>query len=128
MRIATEQQRIEVIGESGDQWHEEVIKDNQLLYVPYTKTVILVNIDLNKENNKETTVSEPLYQPVNNKGKLVFLTDNSQTGPEYAVLKSDNAWTDYHIKVKKNKNGVITDEILHIKGRKKSDLIYHGRQ
>ncbi|KOY61290.1 hypothetical protein AM629_14545 [Photorhabdus heterorhabditis] len=122
MRIATEQQRIEVIGESGDQWHEEVIKDNQLLYVPYTKTVVLVNIDLNKENNKETTVSELLYQPVENKGKLVFLTDNSQIGPEYAVLKSDNAWTDYHIKVKKNKNGVITDEILHIKGRKKIGL------
>ncbi|KER04799.1 hypothetical protein LGZ99_04810 [Photorhabdus temperata] len=119
MRIATEQQRIEVIGELGDQWNEEVIKDNQLLYVPYTKTVVLVNIDFNKENNKETTVSELLYQPVDNKGKLVFLTDNSQIGPEYAVLKSDNAWTDYHIKVKKNKNGVITDEILHIKGRKK---------
>ncbi|AWK41520.1 hypothetical protein GPY51_05245 [Photorhabdus laumondii subsp. laumondii] len=34
MRIATEQQRIEVIGESGTEWNEKVIKDNQLLYVP----------------------------------------------------------------------------------------------
>ncbi|NDK99562.1 hypothetical protein [Photorhabdus bodei] len=34
MRIATEQQRIEVIGEHGDQWNEKVIEDNQLLYVP----------------------------------------------------------------------------------------------
>ncbi|MBS9423157.1 hypothetical protein [Photorhabdus caribbeanensis] len=37
MRIATEQQRIKVIGESGDQWNEEIIKDNQLSYVPYSK-------------------------------------------------------------------------------------------
>ncbi|MBS9423197.1 hypothetical protein [Photorhabdus caribbeanensis] len=34
MRIATKQQRTEVIGESGDKWNEEVIKSNQLLYVP----------------------------------------------------------------------------------------------
>ncbi|WP_434525275.1 hypothetical protein [Photorhabdus asymbiotica] len=122
MRIATEQQRIEVIGQSGDQWNEEVIKDNQLLYVPYAKGILRIDIDLNKENNKETAISEYLYQPVDNKGKLVFLTDNSQIGPEYAVLKSDNAWTDYYIKVKKNKNGVITDETLHIKGRKKVGL------
>ncbi|TNH42981.1 hypothetical protein [Photorhabdus luminescens] len=122
MRIASEQQRTGVIGESGDKWNEEIIKSDQLLYVPYTKKVVWVNIDLNKENNKETAVSEFLYQPVDNKGKLVFLTDNSQTGPEYAVLESDNAWTDYTIKVKKNKNGVITDETLHIKGRKKVGL------
>ncbi|MCW7549158.1 hypothetical protein OO184_14755 [Photorhabdus sp. APURE] len=34
MRIATEQQRKEVIGDSGTEWNEKVIKDNQLLYVP----------------------------------------------------------------------------------------------
>ncbi|WP_118985806.1 hypothetical protein [Photorhabdus sp. CRCIA-P01] len=34
MRIATEQQRIEVIGGSGTEWNEKVIEDNQLLYVP----------------------------------------------------------------------------------------------
>ncbi|MER2473769.1 hypothetical protein [Photorhabdus laumondii] len=34
MRIATEQQRIEIIGKSGDKWNESVIKSNQLLYVP----------------------------------------------------------------------------------------------
>ncbi|OCQ53061.1 hypothetical protein Ppb6_01742 [Photorhabdus australis subsp. thailandensis] len=122
MRIATEQQRIEVIGPSGDQWNEEVIKSDQLLYVPYAKGILRVDINLNKENNKETAISEYLYKPVDNKGKLVFLTDNSQIGPEYAVLESNNAWTDYYIKVKKNENGVITDEILHIKGRKKVGL------
>ncbi|WP_445374403.1 hypothetical protein ACSLVK_20330 [Photorhabdus tasmaniensis] len=122
MRIATEQQRIEVVGESDDKWNEDVIKSNQLLYVPYTKRVIRVDIDLNKENNKATVVSEFLYQPVDNKGKLVFLTDDNKIGPEYAILESANAWTDYYVKVKKNKNGVITDEILHIKGRKKVGL------
>ncbi|ERT10673.1 hypothetical protein [Photorhabdus temperata] len=119
MRIATEQQRIEVVGESEDKWNEDVIKSNQLLYVPYTKRVVWVDIDLNKENDKATVVSEFLYQPVDNKGKLVFLTDDKEIGPEYAVLESANEWTDYYIKVKKNKNGIITDEILHIKGRKK---------
>uniref|UniRef100_UPI0036D9F942 hypothetical protein n=1 Tax=Photorhabdus sp. RM322S TaxID=3342825 RepID=UPI0036D9F942 len=122
MRIATEQQRIEVVGESEDKWHEEVIKSNQLLYVPYTKRVVRVDIDLNKENDKYTVVSEFLYQPVDNKGKLVFLTDDNKIGPEYAVLESANAWTDYYVKVKKNKNGIITDEILHIKARKKVGL------
>ncbi|MEQ2017218.1 MULTISPECIES: hypothetical protein [Photorhabdus] len=34
MRIATEQQRKEVIGDSGTEWNEKVIEDNQLLYVP----------------------------------------------------------------------------------------------
>lgn len=34
MRIATKQQCIEVIGESGDQWNAAVITSNQLLYVP----------------------------------------------------------------------------------------------
>ncbi len=34
MRIATKQQRTEVIGESGDQWNAAVITSNQLLYVP----------------------------------------------------------------------------------------------
>ncbi|PQQ40397.1 hypothetical protein C6H65_15365 [Photorhabdus luminescens] len=119
MRIATEKQRIEVIGESGDQWSEEIIKNNQLLYVPYTKRAVRVDVDLIKENDKAIAVSEFLYQPVDNKGKLVFLTDNNQIGPECTVLESNNAWTDYYVKVKKNKNGVITDEILHIKGRKK---------
>ncbi|NRN30512.1 hypothetical protein [Photorhabdus heterorhabditis] len=52
MRIATEQQRIEVIGESGDQWHEEVIKDNQLLYVPYTGGMVKLNAIINKYNSK----------------------------------------------------------------------------
>ncbi|TDB53500.1 hypothetical protein [Photorhabdus luminescens] len=36
MRIATAQQRIEVIGESGTEWNTEVIISNQLLYVPYS--------------------------------------------------------------------------------------------
>uniref|UniRef100_UPI001CEDF467 hypothetical protein n=1 Tax=Photorhabdus antumapuensis TaxID=2862867 RepID=UPI001CEDF467 len=36
MRIATAQQRIEVIGESGTEWNTEVIISNQLVYVPYT--------------------------------------------------------------------------------------------
>ncbi|WP_323837469.1 hypothetical protein [Photorhabdus africana] len=34
MRIATKQQRTEVIGESGTQWNATVITSNQLLYVP----------------------------------------------------------------------------------------------
>ncbi|WP_387691200.1 hypothetical protein [Photorhabdus sp. RM71S] len=36
MRIATAQQRIKVIGESGTEWNTEVIISNQLLYVPYS--------------------------------------------------------------------------------------------
>ncbi|PHM45266.1 hypothetical protein Xmau_00916 [Xenorhabdus mauleonii] len=36
MRIATTAQRIEVIGDSGTQWNEEKITNNQLNYVPYT--------------------------------------------------------------------------------------------
>ncbi|MBS9438182.1 hypothetical protein EAE91_13760 [Photorhabdus noenieputensis] len=34
MRIATEKQRTEVIGESKTEWHFEFIESNQLLYVP----------------------------------------------------------------------------------------------
>ncbi|RAX12946.1 hypothetical protein [Photorhabdus bodei] len=52
MRIATEQQRIEVIGKSGDQWNEEVIKSDQLLYVPYTGGMAKLNEIINKDNNK----------------------------------------------------------------------------
>ncbi len=52
MRIATEQQRIEVIGESGDQWNEAVIKSNQLLYVPYTGGMAKLNAIINKDNSK----------------------------------------------------------------------------
>ncbi|WP_350304995.1 hypothetical protein [Photorhabdus viridis] len=122
MRISTAQQRIEVIGQSSDQWNEEVVKGNQLLYIPYTKSILRVDIDLNKNNNKETFISEHLYKPADNKGKLVFLTDNEKIGPEYVSSESNNAWTDYHIKVKKNKNDIITDEILHIKGSKKVGL------
>nr|AAN64227.1 Orf23 [Photorhabdus luminescens] len=40
MRIATEQQRKEVIGDSGTEWNEKVIEDNQLLYVPKIQTNI----------------------------------------------------------------------------------------
>ncbi|KTL59538.1 hypothetical protein AA106_16820 [Photorhabdus laumondii subsp. laumondii] len=36
MRIATAQQRIDVVGESGKEWNTEVIISNQLVYVPYT--------------------------------------------------------------------------------------------
>ncbi|AXG42357.1 MULTISPECIES: hypothetical protein [Photorhabdus] len=36
MRIATAQQRIGVVGESGKEWNTEVIISNQLVYVPYT--------------------------------------------------------------------------------------------
>ncbi len=36
MRIATAQQRIDVVGESGKEWNTEVIINNQLVYVPYT--------------------------------------------------------------------------------------------
>ncbi|MCA6219041.1 hypothetical protein [Photorhabdus antumapuensis] len=53
MRIATEQQRIEVIGESGDQWNEEVIKSDQLLYVPYTGGIAKLNAMINKNNSKK---------------------------------------------------------------------------
>ncbi|WP_387489446.1 hypothetical protein [Photorhabdus sp. RM96S] len=35
MRIATAQQRIDVVGESGKEWNENVIENDQLLYVPY---------------------------------------------------------------------------------------------
>ncbi|MCC8421444.1 hypothetical protein [Photorhabdus thracensis] len=52
MRIATEQQRIEVIGESGVQWNEEVIKSNQLLYVPYAGGIAKLNAIINKNNSK----------------------------------------------------------------------------
>ncbi|MCC8465894.1 hypothetical protein [Photorhabdus bodei] len=52
MRIATKQQRIEVIGESGDQWNEAVIKSNQLLYVPYTGGMAKLNAIINKDNSK----------------------------------------------------------------------------
>ncbi|NHB91603.1 hypothetical protein [Photorhabdus cinerea] len=52
MRIATEQQRIEVIGESGDQWNEAVIKSDQLLYVPYTGGMAKLNAIINKDNSK----------------------------------------------------------------------------
>ncbi|AKH65170.1 MULTISPECIES: hypothetical protein [Photorhabdus] len=34
MRIATEEQRIKVIGNHEDEWNGKVIEDNQLLYVP----------------------------------------------------------------------------------------------
>ncbi|WP_289993553.1 hypothetical protein [Photorhabdus laumondii] len=34
MRIATEEQRTEVIGESETEWHSEFIESNQLLYIP----------------------------------------------------------------------------------------------
>ncbi|MEK9495782.1 hypothetical protein V2H77_04830 [Photorhabdus sp. P32] len=34
MRIATPEQRIEVVGESGKEWNTEVIISNELLYVP----------------------------------------------------------------------------------------------
>ncbi|WP_323839836.1 hypothetical protein [Photorhabdus africana] len=40
MRIATAQQRIDVIGESGTEWNTEVIISNQLLYVPYSSKKI----------------------------------------------------------------------------------------
>ncbi|WP_118985788.1 hypothetical protein [Photorhabdus sp. CRCIA-P01] len=52
MRIATKQQRIEVIGKSGDQWNEEVIKSDQLLYVPYTGGIAKLNAMINKNNRK----------------------------------------------------------------------------
>ncbi|MCT8343799.1 hypothetical protein LG003_13325 [Photorhabdus kleinii] len=52
MRIATEQQRIEVIGKSGDKWNEEVIKSDQLLYVPYTGGITKLNAMINKNNIK----------------------------------------------------------------------------
>uniref|UniRef100_UPI0036DBED89 hypothetical protein n=1 Tax=Photorhabdus sp. RM322S TaxID=3342825 RepID=UPI0036DBED89 len=45
MRIATIQQRVEVIGQDESEWHEEAIKNNQLLYVPYTGEHIPVNTD-----------------------------------------------------------------------------------
>ncbi|OWO84287.1 hypothetical protein B5C26_04450 [Photorhabdus luminescens] len=52
MRIATKQQRIEVIGESGTEWNTEVIINNQLLYVPYAEKEIKMNTHLNNDNNE----------------------------------------------------------------------------
>ncbi|WP_244866107.1 hypothetical protein [Photorhabdus heterorhabditis] len=49
MRIATAQQRIEAIGQHENKWHEEAIKNNQLLYVPYTGEHIQLNTDGSNE-------------------------------------------------------------------------------
>ncbi len=57
MRIATVQQRIEVIGQHENEWHEEEIKNNQLLYVPYTGEHIPVNIDNSNETPEVTIIS-----------------------------------------------------------------------
>ncbi|KMW74482.1 hypothetical protein TI10_01460 [Photorhabdus luminescens subsp. luminescens] len=46
MRIATKEQRTEVIGESETEWHYEFIESNQLLYIPK----IQEDINRNKEN------------------------------------------------------------------------------
>ncbi|MEK9499092.1 hypothetical protein V2H77_22040 [Photorhabdus sp. P32] len=46
MRIATKEQRTEVIGESETEWHYKFIESNQLLYIPK----IQEDINRNKEN------------------------------------------------------------------------------
>ncbi|MBS9433051.1 hypothetical protein [Photorhabdus hainanensis] len=45
MRIATKEQRTEVIGESETEWHSKFIESNQLLYVPKVQEDIFRNKD-----------------------------------------------------------------------------------
>ncbi|MCC8459177.1 hypothetical protein [Photorhabdus aegyptia] len=75
MRIATEQQRIEVIGESGAEWNTEVIASNQLSYVPYSERDINLNTILNKGSDKNILTENSHPQSKNDKIKNRFLLD-----------------------------------------------------
>ncbi|QXF33922.1 hypothetical protein B0X70_12790 [Photorhabdus akhurstii] len=57
MRIATKEQRTEVIGESETEWNSKFIESNQLLYVPKAQEdgrgILIENSQFQSGNNKE---------------------------------------------------------------------------
>ncbi|WP_445374820.1 hypothetical protein ACSLVK_01595 [Photorhabdus tasmaniensis] len=65
MRIATEQQRNEVVGKSETEWHSEFIESNQLLYVPKVQG----DIYRSKDDRGNTPIENSQFQSWDNKDK-----------------------------------------------------------
>uniref|UniRef100_UPI0036DB2029 hypothetical protein n=1 Tax=Photorhabdus sp. RM322S TaxID=3342825 RepID=UPI0036DB2029 len=65
MRIATKEQKTEVMGKSETEWHSEFIESNQLLYIPKVQE----NIHRSKENGRNPLVENSQFQSGDNKDR-----------------------------------------------------------